>query len=290
MRHTHLRPRRAGTANSVCLFRVTTFRNLCLCWLLLLPRFGAGQTLSVTRPNDLLATDPRTFAQWLHTARPTPVSAETKARILASLPPEGEVTDLRAAALQKLAGLGRVFHAMDRDSVYVVKVIDVAQAAVGLHARAVVLISETALGLLTTDELLAVAAHEIGHEYVWDEYAHAIALGDRNRTKELELMCDAIAIVTLDGLGVDSSRLISALEKLSRFNHDRFGTARNEQNYPTIPERRAFARSVCTWLTAMRLSGLVGQSPPTVLNLGSASASPPAHADRIPPIRGALRS
>jgi Peptidase family M48 len=273
MRHTHLRLQRPGTANSVCLFRVATFRNLCLCWLVLFPRFGDGQTRSVTRPNDLLATDPRTFAQWLHTARPTPVSAEVKARIVASLPPEGEVDDLKVADLTKLAGLGRVFHAMDRDSVYVVKVVDVPQAGVGLHERAVVLISETALGLLTTDELQAVAAHEIGHEYVWDEYARAVALGDRNRTKELELMCDAIAIVTLDGLGVDSSRLISALEKISRFNHDRLGTALNEQNYPTVAERRAFARSVCTWLTAMRLSRLVGLSPPTVLDLVAFAAA-----------------
>jgi hypothetical protein len=211
---------------------------------------------------------PRAFAQWLNTARPTPVSAEEKARILASLPPEGEVTDLKVADLTKLSGLSRVLHAMNRDSVYVVKVIDVPQAGVGLHARAVVLISEPALGLLSTDELQAVAAHEIGHEYVWDEYARAVGLGDRNRIKELELMCDAIAIVTLNGLGVDSSRLISALEKISRFNHDRLGTALNEQNYPTVAERRAFARSVRTWLTAMRLSRLVGQSPPTILNLG----------------------
>jgi hypothetical protein len=234
----------------------------------LFPRVSDGQTLSLTHPKELLGMDPGAFAQWLHTARRTPVSAEEKTRILASLPPEGEVTDLKVADLTKLAGLKRVLQLMDRDSVYVVKVIDVPQAGVGLHARAVVLISETALGLLTTDELQAVAAHEIGHEYVWDEYARALGLGDRNRIKELELMCDAIAIVTLDGLGVDSSPLVSALEKISRFNHDRLGTALNEQNYPTVAERRAFARSVRTWLTAMRLSRLVGQSPPTVLNLG----------------------
>ncbi len=202
--------------------------------------------------------DPRAFEQWLHAARPTPVSAEEKARTLASLPPEGEVTDLKVVDLTKLAGLRRVFHAMDRDSEYVVKVIDVPQAGAGLHARAVVLISETALRLLTTDELQAVAAHEIGHEYVWDEYTRAVGLGDRNRIKELELICDAIAIVTLNALGVDSSRLTSALEKISRFNHDRLGTALNEQDYPTVAERRAFARRVCTWVTAMRLSRLVG--------------------------------
>jgi len=221
---------------------------MCLFWLALLPTVSDGQTLSLTHPKDLLAMDPGAFAQWLHTARPTPVSAEEKARVLASLPLEGEITDLNVADRTKLAGLRRVLQATDRDSVYVVKVVDVPQAGVGLHGRAVVLISERALALLDADELQALTAHEIGHEYVWDEYERAIRLADGNRVKDLELMCDAIAIVTLNELGVDSSRLISGIEKISRFNRDRLGTAMNERNYPNVAERRAFARSIRAWL------------------------------------------
>ena len=41
-------------------------------------------------------------------------------------------------------------------------------------------------------------------------------------------MCDAIAIVTLHGLGMDVSRLMSGVQKISRFNRERFGTAINE--------------------------------------------------------------
>ena len=103
--------------------------------------------------------------------------------------------------------------------------------------------------MLSSPEVEALAAHEIGHEYVWAEYERAIRLGDRDRTKELELMCDAIAIATLHRLGLDPSRLMSGLEKISRFNRDRFGTALNEGNYPTLAERRAFARKVRDWLS-----------------------------------------
>ena len=197
----------------------------------------------------MLTTDPDAFAQWLQRARPTPVSDDEKTRILLSLPEDGEVTDLKPADLKKLAGLRRVLQAVDRDLVYVVKVVDVPQAAVGLHGRTVVLISKAALGLVNTDELQALVAHEMGHEYVWDDYATAVRLADGNRVKGLELMCDAIAVFTLTQLGMDSSRLISSIEKISRFNRDRFGTAMNEHNYPTVGERRAFARSIGQWLT-----------------------------------------
>jgi hypothetical protein len=234
---------------SVCLFRVATFLNLCLCWLALSPAAAQTQPWPLTKSNELLARDPGAFAQWLHTARPTPVTAGEMADILASLPPEGEVTDLNIVELTKLAGLSRVLQATGRDSVYGVKVGDVPQAGVGLYERAIVVISRAALTLLSTDELQAVGAHEIAHEYLWDEYARAIRLADRNRLKDLELMCDAIAIVTLNQLGMDASRLISGIEKISRFNKDRFGTADNERNYPTVGERRAFARSIRAWLT-----------------------------------------
>ena len=118
------------------------------------------------------------------------------------------------------------------------------QAAIGLHARAVVLISESALTLLDADELQALVAHEVGHEYVWTERERSFRLADRSRLKDLELMCDGIAIVTLHGLGMDVSRLMSGVQKISRFNRERFGTANNERDYPTLAERQAFARAM----------------------------------------------
>jgi hypothetical protein len=47
---------------------------------------------------------------------------------------------------------------------------------------------------------------------------------------------------------MDPKRLISALEKVVRYNRDRFGAASNEDDYPTIGERRRFARRLGDWL------------------------------------------
>ncbi len=200
--------------------------------------------VALTTSQDLLATDSAVVARFLETARPAPVSADDKARVLSTLPPDGEVTDLSASARRKLAALNHVLRATGRESVYEIKVIDVPQAAVALYARAVILISEAALILLDADELQASLAHEIGHGYVWTERERAFQLGDHTRLKDLELVCDAIAIVTLHGLGMDVSRLMSGVEKTSRFNRERFGTANNERDYPILAERQAFARAM----------------------------------------------
>jgi len=249
MRHAHPRPQRAEAVINVHRFRAAPLLSVCLACLVLVPAASDGQT-PVSGPNDVLALDPATFARWLQTGRPAPVSAEEKARILRSLPPSGEVTDLDVVQLMKLASVRRLLQKADRDSAHVVKVVDVPQAAIGLHARAVVLISETALALLTGEELQALTAHELGHEYVWDDYARAVQIKDANRIKNLELVCDAIAMVTLDRLALNPSRVISGIEKMSQFNRDRFETAVNERNYPTVAERRAFARRIHAWLSS----------------------------------------
>lgn len=164
------------------------------------------------------------------------------------LPAEGDVHDLDPAQREKLAAARRVLGWHGREAVYQVKVIEVPQAAVALHARAVVLVSEPALDILDADELQALVAHEVGHEYFWSEYFRARQNNDRSLLRTLELLCDGIAIVTLRRAGTDPARLVSALEKLVRYNRDRFGAARNEEDYPPMGERRRFAGRLVEWL------------------------------------------
>jgi hypothetical protein len=182
------------------------------------------------------------------TVRPAPVTPAEREGVLATLPADGEVRDLDRAQRQKLAAARRVLELHGRETVYVVKVIAVPQAAVALHARAVVLISEPALDLLDPEELQALVAHEVGHEYFWREHLRARRDDDRPRLRTLELLCDGLAIVTLHRAGIDPARLTSALEKLCRYNRDRFGAARNEDDYPDLGERRRFARRLAEWL------------------------------------------
>jgi len=250
MRYTHHVPKWVETGLSLRLFRRT--RSLVLCQLAaaFFAINGYGQTVIPLSPPELLATDPSAFAQWLEAERPKPVSAQDKAHILRMLPAEGEVTNLSGAGRRKLAALGQLLRATGHDSDYEIKVVDTPQARIGLFERSVVLISEHALALTDGEDLQALMAHELGHEYIWAEHQRASERNDHNRLKQLELICDAIAMVILDGLGLDPSRLMTGVEKISRYNREFRGSVIDERGYPTLSERRAFARAVTAWIIA----------------------------------------
>ena len=210
-----------------------------------------GQSLPVSDPYRILGTDPAAFVRLLEDARPSPVTQEAKEMVLRSLPREGEIRVLNASARGKLAALYPVLHATRRDGVYVVKIIDVPQAAVAIHGRAVILISEPALRILNADQLQAAVAHEAAHEYVWEDWYRAARRFDWNRLRELELICDGIAIVILHQLGVDSSALITGFEKMILLNLLRPGTSLKTWGHPTLDQRREFERAVAAWIASV---------------------------------------
>jgi Peptidase family M48 len=164
-------------------------------------------------------------------------------QVIRSLPAHGEVTNLSASQRQKLQSLQPLLGSSEHPA-FEVKVIAVRQAFIGLYQRAVLLLSAPALSLWTPEELQAVAAHEIGHEYIWRQYQIALQGRQRSRLQQLELYCDGIAILNLQRLGIDPSHLIAALEKTIRYNRDHYGRALNEDDYPTLAQRRKFHRAL----------------------------------------------
>ena len=130
-----------------------------------------------------------------------------------------------------------------RESVYAIKVIDVPHAFVGLHERTVVLISRSALRVMSADELRGTLAHETAHEYVQDEYKRALAEDRRSRLQDLELVCDIIAVMTLRAIGQEARSLPAAIEKLQRFNWFHFGYE-VDPDYPDVMLRRSIVLAV----------------------------------------------
>jgi hypothetical protein len=81
-------------------------------------------------------------------------------------------------------------------------------------------------------------AHEIGHEYFWTDFEPTRSRRNRLGRQELELKCDGIAVLTLVALGLDSSLLIEAVRKLTRF-HEMIGAATDADEYPQMSDREA---------------------------------------------------
>ena len=126
-----------------------------------------GQRLPVSDPREILASDPAAFIQLLDDLRPSPVTSETKQMVLKSLPLELKARAANAREAAKLEGLYPVLRAVQRDAVYKIRVIQSPSATIAIDGRAVLLISERALGVLDADQLRAAVAHEAAHEYMW---------------------------------------------------------------------------------------------------------------------------
>jgi len=186
----------------------------------------------------------------LDKARPRPVGLEFKATVLNFLPKEGRISKFKETQLQKLASLDAILQLHQRQSLYervVFESTPLPFAFIGLNHRVALLISDAALDLLDVEELQASVAHEIGHEYVWAEYLEAEKRNDERRLRELELICDGIAILTLRRAGLNPARLLTAAQKITNYNRLSTGPAANAYRYPSMGERNRFAQVIRAW-------------------------------------------
>lgn len=174
---------------------------------------------------------------------PPRLSAELRARIVASLPAEGEVTALTANQREKLDAVTPVLKAHGREGDYLVKVVRARQARLAIYARSVVLITDTALRLLSARQIQALVSHEIGHDYVWEEFEEARKRSEFARMRELELVCDGVAIQTLHRMGEPVSALIDGLRLMTKSDLAN-GIEADDRSHPSIVERARFARRV----------------------------------------------
>jgi hypothetical protein len=176
--------------------------------------------------------------------RPAPLDPSVRAAVLAALPREGQLRP-DTSELSKLEAARPVVEYHARGDVLTLKVIEIGHAFVGLHARSVLLVSRDALALIDGEEFAALVAHEISHEYVWDEYLHAMQRHDHKAMQALELRCDGLAVLTLRDLGLDPERLVSAVQKMTRFNQDR-GVVASTKDYVSLTDRVTFIRAIAT--------------------------------------------
>ena len=176
----------------------------------------------------------------LRTLRPSQASPDDRARAIAILPRTGELLPDRDERA-KLAKLEKILSYHGRTETFVIRLIDVPQAAVAIHQRAVLVISRPALRNLSAAELQALVAHEIGHDYFWRDFEDKVARGDKNGLQELELRCDGIAVLTLVALQLDPVTLTDGLRNLARFN-DLIGATANADEYPSLRQRERFIK------------------------------------------------
>lgn len=197
-----------------------------------------------------VAAEPADLVYQVEHLGPLPqIPSDIKQRVIASLPTEGEVKSLSPEYCNKLESVAAVVNLHGHRSDYLFKVVRSPQARIAIHAGFVVLVTDTALRLLTSSQLRALVAHEIGHRYVWEGYEEARKRHNCHRVRELELFCDAVAVYTLIKVGVPPSALIDALRKIAA-SDERNGFETTGDSHPTIAERSWLNRELTKRLTA----------------------------------------
>jgi hypothetical protein len=185
-------------------------------------------------------TDFETLLRQLGRPAPPP---SVRARAIRNLPVEQKLTPTAKEAA-KLGGLLPILTLHERERDIEVWLITAGGLAIaGFHARTVLFVSREALRLFDKSELLAIGAHELGHEFVWGDYEEALRVDNTPRLRELELRCDGFAVVTMARLRIDPERLVSAVTKLARYNQGRFGKP-IDPRYVPLDERVGFIRRV----------------------------------------------
>jgi Zn-dependent protease with chaperone function len=183
----------------------------------------------------------RSLDDYLRRVRLPKVSEAHKADVLARIAKD-EMVGVSDGMKAKLAALEPILRYHERDSVIEAIVIRAREAFVKVQGRAVLLISEPALNLLPAPELQAVVAHELGHEYFWGELMEARQQNNHETMREIELRCDGIAVIALLRLGIDSSKLVSALARIRIFNARVVST--DPLYHPQPDERLRFIRAM----------------------------------------------
>jgi hypothetical protein len=181
----------------------------------------------------------RRFDDYLSQIRPVALAPKLRARVLNMLSKDDLVLP-SAQDRAKLEALEPILKYHQRNSVIDLRVLRAPTATAVFLAGAAVLITKPALEILTAEELQAVVAHELGHEYYWNEFEAARHHHDYSEMQELELRCDGIAVITLEHLGLEPASLISAITKLNKYNSHQGSSSAQSQNYVTFDERVEF--------------------------------------------------
>jgi hypothetical protein len=210
----------------------------------------AGQSLPVNLKQDSEAArafsffaqlETQNFDEYLRRARLPRVSEAFKAEVLAQLP-RNETVEATANQLRKLAVLEPLLRYHERAGVIEIRVIRERGAFIRLQGRAVLVITEAALTLLSAEELQAVVAHELGHEYFWGELMEARRQKAHATIREIELRCDGIALIALRRLGMEPARLLTATSRLRLYNTRVVST--DPFYHPTKDERQRFNQAM----------------------------------------------
>jgi hypothetical protein len=115
-----------------------------------------------------------------------------------------------------------------------------------LVERAVIIITTRLTDIAGDAEIRGVIAHELAHEYIWDERVKARREKDWKLMRECELFCDAVAAFTLKEIGDDPTSYAHILLRMALFGINSGIAVRQKSNtHPSLDARIKLNKFLC---------------------------------------------
>jgi len=212
----------------------------------------AGQTIKTTETQRALARlgdlAPDTVRRRLSELRP--LAYQPGPVMLNSIIEQQESPVITGERVERLkAALQPVLAYHQRDGKVTIFVVRSEQPKAYVALRAALIIT-TKLMLITSDaELRGIIAHELAHEYRWEEHDRAFREKDKSSLWEIELFCDAVAAITLKAIGDDPVCYAQALERMTYVGITTGSVTRKEtKTHPSLDARLKLNRWLCQQL------------------------------------------
>jgi Zn-dependent protease with chaperone function len=173
--------------------------------------------------------------------RPPPVSPANKSKLMRNLPlvtARNRVEDQRE--LDGLhSRLQRTLNFYARSGVVDLILFRDSRPIVYSKPGVVVVISNEVMKIVGDDDaaLVGIIAHELAHEYVALQMLRALQSGDLTKIRELELFCDAVAVVALLNLGLDPRSYARALQRIATHSQASAQLNNGSRSHPAIEAR-----------------------------------------------------
>lgn len=152
----------------------------------------------------------------------------------------GEKVERLKAALQPVLA----YH--EREGKLPIYVLRSDQPKAFVACRAVLIITTKLMIITSEAELRGIVAHELAHEYLWEERDRSFNEKDESSLREIELFCDAVAAITLKEIGDDPACYAQALERMTYIGATAGNATRSEtKTHPSLDARKKLNQWLC---------------------------------------------
>lgn len=202
---------------------------------------GAEAAKAIARFGDLSSAAMRERLQQMrlpaYLPGPTLVNKIVEAQNLVVA--SGKRVDKLKAALQPVLD----YHGRSQMPIYVLWS---DQPMASLVDRSVIIITNRLMISATDEEIRGIVAHELAHEYVWDERSQAKEAKNGKLMRELELFCDVVAAFTLKEIGDDPASYGRILVRITMIGSKTDSVTKSETDtHPSLDTRKKLNKFLC---------------------------------------------